>query len=137
MSSDKEKEINNQNQGPLNLINSFFQQKPDTSLLNTLDQLFHVYHKRGNIPIKVLESETQFTIVAEMPGISKENIDVEILGNELRIRASTTNEGKEKALRQSVNLPQDISINKMKARYNDGLLEITFPKKKGKKIEIE
>jgi HSP20 family protein len=106
---------------------------------------------RMDAPMDVIDEEDQIRVVADLPGFNKEDIKVYIEDGDLVIRAERREEKEEKHkdyLRQErrygkvyrrISLPSDLNLDKIKARYTNGVLEITIPKveKEVKKIEIE
>jgi HSP20 family protein len=103
------------------------------------------------IRVDVRETAEAYTVAAEIPGVKKEAIHVEIEGNEVTISAETQREAQkegEKWLRSErffgktarrFALPQDLDEAKAVAKFADGVLELTLPKKaavSGRKIEI-
>ncbi len=97
----------------------------------------------AQIRIDVKESDTAYTVQAEIPGVPKEDIHVAIDGSVVTLRAeikqhdTQAGEG-EKVLRseryygavsRSFQLPQDIDQTAAKARYENGVLHLTLPKK--------
>jgi HSP20 family protein len=103
------------------------------------------------IRVDVRETAEAYTVAAEIPGVKKDDIAVEIEGNEVTISAETKREERkegEKWLRterffgktaRRFALPQDLDEAKAVAKFADGVLELTLPKKAavtGRKIEI-
>ena len=103
--------------------------------------------------VDVRETADAYVVVAELPGVKKEGIEVQIEGNEVSIAAEIgaareTREG-EKWLRterfqgqtaRRFALPQEIDEARADARLTDGVLELTLPKKApaaGKKIAVQ
>jgi HSP20 family protein len=130
-------------------------------LVGRLDGLFNDFFRPARVwennseplPIRVDVRETAeaYTVAAEIPGVKKEDIAVEIEGNEVMISAETRREAQkegEKWLRterffgktaRRFALPQDLDEAKAVAKFADGVLELTLPKKAavtGRKIEI-
>jgi len=85
----------------------------------------------------IREGDTQITVIAEMPGIEKDNIELETGDDFLVIKVDRGNR------RFFKELPFDCSIvpGSARARYNNGVLEITLDKapvdRKGTKVEVE
>jgi len=96
----------------------------------------------SQIRIDVKENPDAFTVQAEIPGVPKEAIHVAVDGDMVTLRAEikqqdSTNEG-ERVLRseryygevsRSLRLANDIEQSKAKARYDNGVLTLTLPKK--------
>ena len=96
----------------------------------------------AQIKVDVKESDKAFTVAAEVPGVAKEDIHVSIDGNVVTLRAEIKQQDSqsqdEKVLRteryygavsRSFQLPQDIDQNQAKAKYDNGVLSLTLPKK--------
>jgi HSP20 family protein len=84
------------------------------------------------------EKDNELNITAEMPGIGKDNIEVNATENEVVIKA----EGSGRKYYKSVAAPSPVDPDSAKAKYNNGVLEVTLrlkepPRTKGKKIDIE
>jgi HSP20 family protein len=87
--------------------------------------------------IDVFENEKTVQVVAEMPGIEKDDVELSIEGRELDIHAQR----EERKYHETVELPADVDIDSAKATYKNGVLEITLNKvkksKSRKKINVE
>ena len=106
-----------------------------------------------SIKMDVKEVGENFVVHAELPGVKKEDIHVAIEGPVVSISAERKSEKEvkegERVLRteryfgkvsRSFQLSQDIDDAKAGARFNDGVLELTLPKKAataGRKLAIE
>jgi HSP20 family protein len=102
-------------------------------------------------PIELIEKEDKFVVKAELPGMTKEEIDVSVMGDTLIIKGErkAETEAKEEnyyccersygSFFRSITMPSAVDAKKIKATYEDGVLEIALPKVsevKPKKIEI-
>jgi HSP20 family protein len=88
--------------------------------------------------VDVIEEDKQVKVVAEIPGVRKEDIDIRIEGRTLFIRVDT----EERKYYKDVNLPAEVELSGIRATYNNGVLEVTLPKKaaekpRGEKIKVE
>jgi len=88
--------------------------------------------------VDVIEDKDTITVVAEVPGVSKEDIDVKIKGRTLIISAAS---GDRKYYKE-VELPTDVKPETAKASYRNGVLEVKIKKVKeeaeeGFKIKVE
>ncbi|MBI1174999.1 MAG: Hsp20 family protein [Sideroxydans sp.] len=94
------------------------------------------------IRMDVKEDDKGYTVHAEIPGVKKDDIHVNIDGNQVAISAEVKNEKEvkegEKVLRseryygrvsRAFTLGQDVDEATAQAKYNDGLLELVLPKK--------
>ncbi len=133
-------------------------------LVGRLDGLFNDFFRpalvwdNGNaepLPLRVDVRETAdaYTVAAELAGVKKEDIQVEIEGNEVTISAEVRRDAEpkdgEKWLRterfygktaRRFALPQELDESKAAAKFADGVLELTVPKKAqaaGRKIDIQ
>lgn len=96
------------------------------------------------IRMDVAEADGAYTVKAEIPGVKKEDIHVTIDGNMVSISAEAKQEKEvkegEKMVRcersygkamRSFRLGHEVDQDKAQARYADGVLELTLPKKNG------
>ena len=92
--------------------------------------------------VDVTENDQGYAVRAEIPGVKKEDLNISIDGNQLEISAELKNEKEvkegEKVLRserhygkvsRAFTLGQDIDEEATTAKYADGVLELTLPKK--------
>jgi len=108
----------------------------------------------AQIKIDVKENDQAYTVHAEVPGVSKEDIQVSLDGAVVMLRADVKQHDvqtkDDKVLRteryfgsisRSFQLPQDIDPAQSKAKYENGVLTLTLPKKQGggggQKLKIE
>jgi HSP20 family protein len=87
----------------------------------------------------IIDDKThELNITAEMPGIKKEYIELDATENEVVIKA----QGEGRKYYKSINTPCPVDPDSASAKYNNGVLEVTFKlketlKPKGKIIKIE
>ena len=107
----------------------------------------------SQIRVDVTENGKEYAVHAEIPGVNKEDIQVSIEGNVVTLRTEIKQQDKqtegEKVLRseryygavsRSFQLGQDVDEGRATARFNDGVLELTLPKKvapQAKRLIIE
>lgn len=92
----------------------------------------------------VIEKDDRFEARIEIPGVSKDDIDVQIDGASVRVKAeakSTTGEPSAEGERvlhsnrvtrswaRSFTLPVDVAEDRAEASYENGVLTLTLPKK--------
>src|SRR5690606_17836985 len=58
-------------------MNDFFTQQPVRRLLDTIDEFFDKPSPFSTIPIEMYETETELIISADLPGVKKEQIDIQ------------------------------------------------------------
>jgi len=88
--------------------------------------------------VDVINREDSVIVIAELPGVSKEDINLEATGSSLEIKVDK--EGKK--FYKQVALPADVKEDGIEATYNNGVLEVKLKKKqvekqKSKKIVIK
>ncbi|MGF6812990.1 HSP20 family protein [Paraburkholderia sp. Clong3] len=96
----------------------------------------------ADIKIDVTESDTQYTVKAELPGVEKDDIDVKIDSNLVSISAKVERKQELKegervvrrerysgAVSRSISLQSEIDEATATAQYKDGVLSLTLPKK--------
>jgi HSP20 family protein len=92
--------------------------------------------------IEVTEANGEYKVLAELPGVKKEDIHVNIDGDQVSITAETRAEREVRdgervlhserefgKLTRAFRLAQEVDDAKASARYTDGVLELTLPKK--------
>jgi len=95
-----------------------------------------------SMKIDVAQDDKAYTVKADMPGVKKEDIHVEIDGNVVSINAEVRKEKEEKQgervirsersygkLERSFTLEHDVDEAAVDAKYSDGVLKLTLPKK--------
>ena len=94
------------------------------------------------VKVDVAEKNGAYKVTAELPGVKKEDIQVSVDGAQLTLSAEVKQE-KEAAqdervlhaervygkVTRSFTLPQEIDEGKVEAKFRDGVLELTLPKK--------
>jgi HSP20 family protein len=103
--------------------------------------------------VDVCEGEQAYTVRAELPGVKKEDINISIDGDQVVVTAESKNEKEVKdgervlrteryygKLQRAFQLGQAVDENAANAKYADGILELTLPKKavtQAKRITIQ
>ena len=96
----------------------------------------------AQIRVDVKETPEAYTLHAEVPGVSKEDIQVNVDGKVVTLRAEIKpqdiqtdgakllrSERYYGAVSRSFQLPVDIDNSTARARYDNGILNLTLPKK--------
>ncbi len=100
--------------------------------------------------VDILESESDLIVRAELPGVKRDEIDIEVTSESLTIRGERKVDEQDSAkylrveraygpFQRSFSIGVPVQPDKVKASYRDGILEVTVPKAeeiKPKKIEI-
>lgn len=91
-------------------------------------------------PLEILERDKELVVRAELPGISKEDVTVEVDDNVLTISGERRHDEEESregyyrserrygAFSRSIPLPEGVDAKQCQATFRDGVLEITMPK---------
>jgi len=95
-----------------------------------------------HIKLDVAENDKSYTVKAEVPGVKKEDINIQIDGNLVSISAESKREKDVKengkvirseryygSLSRSFTLASEVDQAGASAKYADGILELTLPKK--------
>ncbi len=145
--------------------------KPDTFFSTINDEIEHVLHKSFDnlfpeylfnietqgmtMPVDIEEYDNSYKVKAEVPGIKKEDIELDVTKTSLKIHAQKNEEKKENNQKyrksefrygmynRTIHFPQEINVEDVKAKLEHGVLTLDLPKMKedkkdeGKKINIE
>jgi len=102
-------------------------------------------------PVDVAEDEDKVVVKVELPGMKREDINIELSGDTLTIRGERKFENEERKenyvrveraygrFQRSFTIGVPVKSNKVKASYKDGVLEITIPKSeevRPKKVDV-
>ena len=84
-------------------------------------------------------TDKEVKVVLEMPGIKKEDIKINAYDEKVEIK---TAENAQRKYHKVIDLPKQADLETARSTYNNGILEVTFDKKKeqkpkGKEIKIE
>jgi len=95
--------------------------------------------------VDVREDDKTYTIHAEMPGVKKEDIQIDVEGGQVSIHAEVKRESEKKdgekvlhseryygMVSRSMSLPVEVDTQGAKAEFKDGVLSLTLPKKAAK-----
>jgi HSP20 family protein len=90
----------------------------------------------------VTENDREYQVLAELPGVKKEEISITINGNEVSVSAEVKQEKVIKngdtvlcaersygTIKRQFSLGQEVDEALAQAKYNEGVLELTLPKK--------
>jgi len=104
--------------------------------------------------VEMMEREGQLVIHADLPGMTKENVKVEVADDMVTIHGERKEEKKEEkkgyyynecrygSFYRSIPLPEGAEASKATAEFHNGVLEVVMPnpkpvEKKGKLLEIK
>uniref|UniRef100_A0A7C5LCS4 Hsp20/alpha crystallin family protein n=1 Tax=Caldiarchaeum subterraneum TaxID=311458 RepID=A0A7C5LCS4_CALS0 len=88
----------------------------------------------------VVETEDMYVVTVDMPGVKRDEIELQVFENQLAIEAPCRSDlpsrrygNKYKVL---IDLPRPINPEQVKARYVQGVLEVRVSKKAGRGVRI-
>jgi len=124
----------------------------DFPLLGWSGQAPDLFDGTLNPAIDVYDEKNNYVVKADLPGLSKEDIDVSVVEDTLVIRGEKKHERKTESknflreeryfgtFQRAVALPSSVDVDHIKAAYNNGVLELILPKKedaKPKRIDVD
>ena len=120
-------------------INSLLRRNFDTIFP---EYIFEKEIKGLSLPVDIQEYENEYKVKAEMPGIKKEDVNIELNKNYLTVSAEKNEEKEEKNKKyhktefrygtysRTVYFPHEVNVNDAKAKIDNGVLTIDLPKLK-------
>jgi HSP20 family protein len=135
----------------------------NTRYAEPFDQLFDTFFGRAGRPAAngnalmrapetdVIETEREIRVVTEMPGLRRENIEIDVENNVLTIRGEKREQRTEGeqgrwhlaerrygTFSRSFVLPRDVDADNIQAAFQDGVLTVSVPKsEKARRRRIE
>ena len=103
-------------------------------------------------PLDISEDENNYYIDADLPGFKKDNVSISIDKGILTIKAQMEKDEKKdtkkyhsrervsQSVTRSISLPENVDTQKIAAKYENGVLKLTLPKKEvdsSNKLEIK
>ncbi len=129
-----------------------FPRSPWTGLESEIDRLFDAALSDfvgapldRQFPVDLYEDKDNTYVRAELPGVNRDDINVEIVDGYLTVtaaRKTKTADGKSEesfSFSRSVSVPESVQADKVAAAYENGVLTVTLPKReeaKPKKITV-
>lgn len=130
-----------------------FGRSPWSGLESEIDRLFETAlggfaapALEHRFPVDLYEDKDNTYVRAELPGLTRDDISVEVVNDYLTIngnRKVTDDDGKVTetfSLNRSISLSDAVQADKVSASYENGVLNVTLPKReeaKPKKVTIE
>jgi len=100
----------------------------------------------------ITESEKEYKVVAELPGMDEKDLDVTLTDGILTVKGEKKQETEDKgetyhrierrygSFQRNFRIPDHVVVDEIEATYKDGVLKLTIPKSEEigmKKIEIK
>jgi HSP20 family protein len=129
-----------------------FVRSPWSGLESEIDRLFAAAMPGAvgtfpgtRVPVDLYEDENNAYVRAELPGVNRDEINVEMVDGYLNISAARKapapeGQGEQSfSFSRSVRIPEEVQADRVSAAYENGILTVTLPKReeaKPKKITV-
>jgi HSP20 family protein len=100
--------------------------------------------------VDIEEQDDAYVVECELPGVSRDDVNIEVMGNELTITGEVKEHDRQGMLRErtrrtgrfeyDVTLPEPVDAERVEAMLKDGVLTVRVPKSERaqrKKIEVK
>lgn len=90
-------------------------------------------------PVDLHEDKDNLYVRAELPGLARENVNLELVEGYLNLTATRKDGAQEVTLNRSIALPETVQADRITAALEHGMLTVTLPKQeqaKPRKIAI-
>jgi len=125
-------------------FDAIFDQLMNKQFPNFQEEVGVSFNKGAYPKVNVYEHDDKISIVAEIPGLDKKNVSVEVEDQVLTIAGDKhgfddsdakciTRELKQSSFKRSFNLGEHLDGEDVSASFKDGLLSIAIPKKEPEK----
>lgn len=120
---------------------------------STFEPVFEKEFERGELiyspPVELCEKDGKYELKTQLPGIKKEDIDVEVTEDYIKIKAETKEEKKEEEenvyrsefrygkFMRTIPLPEEVRSEEAEAEFKDGILTISAPKTQKEEKQIK
>ena len=120
---------------------------------NMEDMIERVFPSQGMTPalkrprVDIIDVGNALQVVADLPGVQKDDIEINLTTERLEITAESKTETERKeeeyayrergyaSYRRTLDLPAEVLPDKAEAKFTNGVLEITMPKKEPTAVE--
>ncbi|HEY4302243.1 MAG TPA: Hsp20/alpha crystallin family protein [Candidatus Didemnitutus sp.] len=89
---------------------------------------FGAFASEPRFPVDLYEDKENAYVRAALPGVARDDINVEIANGQLSLSASRKNGEETVKFSRSVALPEGAQADKVNATYENGMLTVTLPK---------
>ncbi|MCA1063140.1 Hsp20/alpha crystallin family protein [Rossellomorea sp. AcN35-11] len=133
-------------------MNEFFHERPMKGMLQSIDEFFtSSSNPFGSFPVDLTETDHHYVVTAELPGVKKEQIHLEVFPQFMTISVTNKEEFSEeneqnqvirrkqsmKKSTRTIPFPRMVNEKNVKASHKDGLLTVKVMKETGKRISID
>lgn len=140
----KRSDMNDVGNDLMRKMDEFFQSKPTKNIMQSIDSFFQNSAVPAKIPVDVYEDDQEWVVKVDLPGLKKDDIDVDLIGDRITIRIDNDEEIKKfdekysfhhrerryQRTERTVQLPYVVDKRTAKAKFANGVLEIRGPKKR-------
>lgn len=126
---------------PFNLVDQFFQ----NSLSRFFDDGFSSSFARQQVPVNIEETDKSYELEFVAPGLKKEDFKISLDGDNLTVSFEHRQEDRQEkrngkwlrqefrmqSFRRSFKLDNTVNPEQISAKYEDGVLHLSLPKKEG------
>jgi HSP20 family protein len=137
--------IRYQNPRGLGLLSGFANRSPWAGIESEIDRMFESAladfsaSAAPRFPVDLFEDKDNTYVRAELPGVNRDEINVEMVDGYLSVSA-TRKQGEESfSVNRSIAIPEAVQADKVSATYENGVLTVTLPKQeqaKPRKIAV-
>ena len=133
---------------PSTLMSSVARSDVRASVENWLSNLGIRIGEISEMKVDLSENDTVYTLLADIPGANKGDIKVQLEGNRVSISVEKTKaiepkegermisrERSQESISRTIRLDEEVDENKAHAKYENGVLELSLPKKHVKTIK--
>jgi HSP20 family protein len=106
-----------------------------------------IWGRTMNVPaVNITEQKNEYKVELAVPGMKKDDFKIDVDGNMLTISSEKEESSEEKekkftrkeysysSFSRSFTLPEEINLDKIEAKYEDGVLRLSLPRKEEAKI---
>jgi HSP20 family protein len=117
----------------------------ESELDRLLENAFSPFGTTAQFPVDLYEDKENTYVRAELPGVNRDDINVEVVDGYLTITAVRKTSAKDSngeqsaSFSRSVSLSEEVQTDKIAAAYENGVLTVTLPKReeaKPRKISV-
>ncbi len=121
-----------------------------TEMERELNAMRKEYAQDYKMPlVDMYETDDELVVIMELPGVRKEDINLNVSPTSVEVSAELTEESeeqvkkyhkKERVIRRyyrNITLPMKVSTENVRAKYENGMLVIRFKKEAGEKRRVE
>ncbi|MDC3418645.1 Hsp20/alpha crystallin family protein [Aquibacillus salsiterrae] len=149
----KKRELTELNNDLFQAMEHLFRSPSTSSLFDSIDSFFQDQLIPAKAAVDMYETDTEWVVLVDLPGVDKQNIYIDVIGDRLKIAVKDDQDSEAYDEQQSfyqrerrffqtervVQLPYEINKNETKAIYKNGVLDIRGPKtpKSNHRLDID